>query len=427
MQTAYRFKIQPNREQKAMLLDWQHKIGSLYNLCLRDRIDSYAQTKVLGNYCDFNTKAEACPLTCSVNKSASLGYPWKSANPSHRRSSKFNISTTLDVKAERSRSFNPRRTAYEMHSSLATEWRQTKPWYSSVSSDVLQQSLRHLDKAFSGFFKQGRGFPKFKRYHDVGIEFKPKTVRITGNRITFPVLGQMKFFLSREIPESWEIRTVTLRRQVDGWYASILLRDESIPDTPMKTKQEIKTCIGVDVGVKKLASLSNGMLIPNPHFEQQSSRRLRIRQRRLSRKKRGSKNRAKAAKRVARVHQKIRRQRQDYQWKVAKQIAESADLIVFEDLNVRGMKARCKPKWDKDKQRYLRNNQSAKSQLNKAISDASWYSLKLKTKHQARSLGNWVIDINPKKTSQECSQCGYVSPKNREGQRSLGCKLQELR
>ena len=138
MQTPYRFKIQPNRVQKEMLSDWQHKIGSLYNLCLKDRIDSYYQTKILGNYCDLKTKAEACLLTCSVNKSASLGYPWKTESSSLRRSKK---------------TFNPRRTAYEMHSSLSTEWRQTKPWYKTVCSDVLQQSLRHLDKAFSGFFK----------------------------------------------------------------------------------------------------------------------------------------------------------------------------------------------------------------------------------------------------------------------------------
>jgi putative transposase len=402
MQTAYRFKIQPHREQKAMLLDWQHKIGSLYNLCLRDRIDSYYQTKILGNYCDLKTQASACPLTCSVNKSASLGNPWKTENPSRRRSNK---------------KFNPRRTAYEIHSSLATEWRQTKPWYSTVSSDVLQQSLRHLDKAFIGFFKQGRGFPQFKRHYDVGIEFKPKTVRITGNRITCPVLGQMKFFLSREIPETWEVRTVTLGKEVDGWYASILLRDEAVPDFPVKTEHEIKTCVGVDVGIKKLVSLSNGELIANPRFDKQSERRLRIRQRRLNRKKKGSNNRKKTANRVAKVHQKIRRQRQDYQWKVAKQIAESADLIVFEDLNVKGMKARCRPKWNEEKQRYLRNNQSAKSQLNQGISDASWYSLKLKTKHQANKLGRWVADINPRKTSQECSQCGHVSPKNRDGEK----------
>lgn len=120
---------------------------------------------------------------------------------------------------------------------------------------------------------------------------------------------------------------------------------------------------------------------------------------------------------MARVHQKIRRQRQDYQWKAAKQIASSADIIIFEDLNLKAMKARCKPKWDEEKQRDLRNNQSAKSQLNQAISDASWYALKLKTKHQASKLGNWVADINPRKTSQECYQCGYVSPKNRNGEK----------
>ena len=228
----------------------------------------------------------------------------------------------------------------------------------------------------------------------------------------------MKFFKSRDLPLAWEIRTVTLTREIDGWYASILLRDDTVPDIPVKPEQEIKTCVGVDVGIKKLATLSNGDLIVNPRFDQQSERRLKIRQKRLSRKKKGSKNKTRAAIRVARIHQKIRRQRQDYQWKVAKRIAESADLIVFEDLNVKGMKSRCQPKWDEEKQRDLRNNQSAKSQLNKAISDASWYSLKLKTKYQARSLGNRVAEINPRKTSQECSQCGYVSPNNRDGQRS---------
>ena len=172
IQTVYRFKIQPNRVQKEMLSDWPPKIGSLYNLCLKDRIDSYYPTKIRGNSCDFKTTAVACPLTCSVNKSASLGYPWKTENSSRRRSKK---------------ALNPRRTAYEMHSSLSTEWRQTKPWYKTVCSDVLQQSLRHLDQAFSGFFKQGRGFPRFKRHSDVGIEFKPKTVRVTGKTITFPV------------------------------------------------------------------------------------------------------------------------------------------------------------------------------------------------------------------------------------------------
>ena len=227
----------------------------------------------------------------------------------------------------------------------------------------------------------------------------------------------MKFFKSRDIPLAWEIRTVTLTRETDGWYASILLRDDTVLDTPVKSEQEIKTCIGVDVGVKKLASLSNGELIANPRFDQQSERRLKIRQRRLSRKKKGSKNKTRAAIRVARVHQKIRRQRNDYQWKTAKRIAESADLIVFEDLNIKGMKSRCKTKWDDEKQRYLRNNQSAKSQLNKAISDASWYSLKLKTKYQASKLGNRVAEINPRKTSQECSQCGYVSPNNRDGEK----------
>ncbi len=94
-----------------------------------------------------------------------------------------------------------------------------------------------------------------------------------------------------------------------------------------------------------------------------------------------------------------------------------ADVISFEALNIQGMKRRCKPSLCPETATYLRNNQKAKSQLNKAISDAAWYSLRQKTKHQAAKLGNWVIEVNPRGSSQECHLCGYRSPKNRMGEK----------
>lgn len=385
---------------------WLGMLRGVVNYCLADRIDSYSQGFIQGEFCTLRWKGEACPLTCSVNRSASVGEPWKEDKPSLRRG-----------KGEKP--FNPKRTAYEMQSSSLKPLKQSRPWYKSVNADVLQQALRHLDNAFSRFFQGKSGFPKFKtRSNFNSFEFKPGTVNfLTRNCITFPTLGKMRFFNSRKIHEAWQIRTVTVSREADSWYVSILLRDETVPDVTKKTVDELQTVNGVDRGIAKIAAMADGSVVPNPQIGKRFERRLNIRQRRVSRKKKGSRNRASAQSRVARVHQDIRRVRTDFQWKLAKKIATSADVIGFEDLNVKGMKARCQPKWDAQAGRFQRNGQATKSQLNKAISDASWHSLRVKTEHQARKLGNWVVDVSAHHSSQECSQCGYVSPKNRHGEK----------
>ncbi|MDJ0743402.1 MAG: transposase [Xenococcaceae cyanobacterium MO_167.B27] len=416
MQVTYRFKLYPSSAQSTRLSEWQSKIRSLLNVCLADRIDTYHDSFKQGEFCNLRSKGVATPLTCSVNKSASKGEFWKEDNPPHRRGNKNkNGHIKLTGKPRQScPPFNPRRSSFEIHSSFSTNWRQTKPWYEDVSSDVLQQALRHQDKAFNNFFSGRAKFPRFKKTRDIGIEFKPGTVKIQGNRIKFPKLGWMKFAKSRNIGDNWEIRTVTITLDIEDWYVSVLLRDRTIPDYCPKVEDELNTIIGCDVGIKKIAAFSTSETIPNPNISKKLERRLRIRQKRLSRKKKGSNNWKKAGKVVAKVHRDIRRRRQDFQWKLGKKIASMADVISFEALNIQGMKRRCKPKLCPETGRYLRNNQKAKSQLNKAISDAAWYSLRQKTKHQAAKLGNWVIEVNPRGSSQECHQCGYVSPKNRD-------------
>ena len=421
MQTAYKFKLQPNKKQLELLEDWQHKVGYVQNRSLGDRITTYSNTFIQGNYCDLFSRREICaeylycdletqavfsPLHCSVSKSASLGYPWKTDNPKLRRAK--------PDKDGNIKPFNPRRSAVELHSSWLTEFKKVHPEYLTVNADVLQQSLRHVDSAFNKFFTSSAGFPNFKQHKNVGFEFKPGTVKVDARYITLPGLGAMRFFKSRSIPESWEIRTVTIRRDIDEWYVSILLRDQTVPDLVVKTFDKCETIQGADVGIKKLVALSDGTMIENPRFQQQGNRRLTIRQRRVSRKNKGSNNRKKAAKRLARTHQKIRRQREDYQWKTAKKVAINADITVFENLNIKGMKSRCKPKIDPITGVYMKNGQTAKSALNKAISDAGWYSLRLKTEHQAAKLGNLVIGIDPKYSSQECPACHYISDGNRD-------------
>ncbi len=426
MQVAYKFKLRPNPTQFKHFDEAQHLVGYVQNRALGDRQQTYLQTFIEGAYCDLYTKKEVCPehlycdlvtfavcspLHCSVNKSATLGNPWKEDKPNLRRGK--------PDKNGNLKPFNPRRSAAEMYSSWLPILKKQHPKYELVCADVYQQALRHVDTAFQKFFAKLAGFPSFKKHKDVGFEYKPGTVRIDGNYITFPVVGRMRFFKSREIPASWFVRTVTVSRQLDGWYASVLLRDETAPDIIIKKPEECKTIQGVDVGINKIAALSGGDFIPNPQFLKKAERKLEIAQRRVSRKKKGSNNRKKAVERLAKIHKDIARQREDFQWKAAKQIAAGADITAFEDLNIKGMKARCKPVKDEATGQYLKNGQAAKAGLNRAISDASWYSLRQKTEQQAAKLGNLIILVDPKFTSQECPVCHFIDKSNRNKEKFI--------
>jgi putative transposase len=227
----------------------------------------------------------------------------------------------------------------------------------------------------------------------------------------------MRFHLSRSFPSGFEVRTVTVRKKADGWYLSVQLRDDAVP-SPF-TKGGIETAIGADLGIKKLVCLSTGELVENPELGKKSQRRRQLLSRRASRKKKGSARRKKAYQHLARLDLRVERQRTDYHWKVANRLVKSADCIIFENLNILGMMARCKPKVCPETGKHLRNGQAAKAGLNRAIADAAWGELKQKVKVLAVKSGVLVHEIHPRHTSQECSACGYISPTNREKEKFL--------
>ena len=385
--------------------DWLDMLRGAYNFALRERVEAYKQVKapLIGNYCLIENQAECCPLACSVNKSALYGYPWTKAGK--------------------------RRSAYLQQDACLPQLKAERPWYKRVNADVLQMNLRRLNEAFTRFFddqkkpeskRLGIGFPKPKRRSKFkSFSYKPGQVRIEGNRVRLPGIGWMTFFNSRPIPEGFDIRTVTVRQKSDGWYISVRLQDKSIPAPATVAIEEVQAPIGVDLGINKLASLSTGETIANPRFGQQQERRQAIRQRRASRKKKGSKNRRKAYQQLAKLGGKIEQQRNDFQWKLANQLAGQSDCIVFENLNIQGMSARCKPKTDPETGAFLPNAQAAKSGLNQAILDASWYSLKQKVKAVAAKSGTIAWEVDPRYTSQTCPVCGYVSPTNRNKEKFL--------
>jgi putative transposase len=154
---AYCFKLKPNTSQAEKMTNWLFMLRANYNFNLRDRIEAYEQVSKpeLGNYSRLDNQGECCPLTCSVNKSATNGYPWKSNGK--------------------------RRSAYEQQSSALPVLKKERVWYQKINSTVLQQNLKRLHTAFDKFF-QGNGYPKFKsKSKFTSFSYSPGQAKVTNN------------------------------------------------------------------------------------------------------------------------------------------------------------------------------------------------------------------------------------------------------
>jgi putative transposase len=383
---------------------WVDMLRSQYNWNLNDRITQYNQQFIQGDYCDIKTHGEASPLTCFVSKIGASGNPWKDSK--------------LDKEGKVK---NPRRSAGDIQITTLPDLKIARPWYSGIDSTVLQQNVKRLDTAYKNFF-DGRGFPRFKNRSNFTSFTFVMGMKIKGNKIYLPKLGWMRFYNSRPIPNGFTVKACTVRKRQNGWYVSIRIEDKSVPEYSTETLGDNPKVIGCDLGITKLVHLSDGYQINNPKFStnKKAKRTLKIRQRRVSRKVKGSKNRKKAAIRVGRFHQKVSDQRQAYQWKTANKIvSRNVDVIALEDLNISGMMRRCKVKSDGKTGRFLKNGQSRKKGLNHAISDASWGELILKVEYLAAKQGKTVIKVNPKHSSQECRNCGHIDKSNRDGEKFI--------
>jgi putative transposase len=424
MQVRWNYKLQPNKTQQALMCEWLVTLRKHRNYCLAERRRGYESNNQdsdqvemygYGAFCELGPKIEYgsyCPLTCPIVRHGVL-----SSGLTKISKGVLRWGNVSDVQSKRT-----------------TELRTENPYYSRINADVLQSNLAKLDAAYAGFFQHKRGFPLFRKAANFNsFQYKPGVAKIVVNRtgkrnkrtgrrkpcyshVRLPGIGKMRFLDSREIPESAVQRTVTIKRKADGWYISVLLDlDEVLPDL----KTDVKSSVGIDVGINKLVSLSDGSFIENPKFatNKAARRRLRIRQRRVSRKVKGSKNRSKAGDLVAKLHKQIADKRDGYQWQAANKIVKTADAVVHEALNIKGMKARCKPK--RSQGRFLPNGQAAKRGLNRAIGDAAWGGLFDKIGWLGQKAGKPVLPVNPQCTSQECSSCGHTSKANRDGEKFL--------
>jgi len=272
---------------------------------------------------------------------------------------------------------------YEQSRQL-TAARREIPEVKATLRTIESDALLRLDLAYDAFFKRGHGFPRFKgrdRYHTFSQTYEAvRPCPLKGDKLTVPGVGSCRVRLSR--PMEGKVKQLRITRRTDGWYALLVCRIDR-PEQLAKTG----LTIGVDVGLIKFATLSNGEEIDNPRHTLQAEENLAKEQRRLSRKKKGSHRRKKARNKVALRHLKVSRSRKDFHHKEAKKIVDRFDRIGVEDLNVRGM---------------IRH-----PTLAKAISDVGWSQFFSITQSKAESAGRVFERRDPRYTSQTCSECGH--------------------
>ena len=256
-----------------------------------------------------------------------------------------------------------------------------------IYSQVAQNVLRRLDKAFQNFFRRVKngekkaGYPRFQGKNRYDSFTYPQTgFKIKDGKLHLSKIGAIRLFRHREIVG--KIKTCTIKQEGDQWYVCFSVE---LPDPEPK---EIKTSVGVDVGINTLATLSDGTEIGNPKTLNKYDSKLRKAHRDLSQKKKGSSNRNKQKIVLAGIYRKVRNARKDHLHKASRILADAYDQIIFEDLQIKNM---------------VKNHHLARS-----IHDASWGILISLTTYKAEEAGGIVELVNPRNTSKQCSVCGCI-------------------
>jgi putative transposase len=293
----------------------------------------------------------------------------------------------------------PERVGYYSQQSALKETKKLFPGYAGIYSEVQQMNLQRLDKAWKRWLvpdKSGKrgGRPKFKkRGESPSFSFSrvnhPKaSCFLEGNILRIPKIGLIPVILHRKIPDGFVLKTATICFKADGYYVSISAEDSTIPQS--RPLNKVKSAVGIDLGLKEFLATSTGKFVLVPQIYRKDQKHLARQQRELVRKKDGSKNRAKAKTRAAKIHQRIARQREMFHYQIAHWLCRNYDLIAVEDLNIRGL---------------------ARTRLAKSIYDVSWGKFITILESVVVKYGVHLVKVNPHNTSQNCSGCGTKVPK----------------
>ncbi|NEP82722.1 MAG: IS200/IS605 family element transposase accessory protein TnpB [Okeania sp. SIO3B3] len=349
------YKIKPTPEQSGKIDYWLELLRRHWNYALGQRLDWLSRTRCQIDRCSL----VSCPIgeiTC--------------------------------------------RPDYYFQQSALKQTKQLFPEYKEIYSEVQQVNLQRLDKAWKRWLipdKTGKrgGRPRFKKSGKLRslcfsrVNHSKAAVKFDGKQIIISRFGAIRVIVHRPIPDGFVIKTATITKKADGYYISFSLEDKSVPS--LIPTNNIKTAVGIDVGLKEFLTTDTGETVSVPNFYRKAQSNLARKQRKADRKEFGSNNWKKAQNKIARLHQHIARQREFFHYKTAHKLVKEYDLIAVENLNIKGL--------------------AKNTKLSKSIYDVAWGAFIEKLNAVAVKRGVHVIKVNPHNTSQNCSNCGQKVPK----------------
>ncbi len=304
---------------------------------------------------------------------------------------------------------------YGKMASWLVEWKNATEtqWLKDSPSQPLQQLLKGLERAYKNFFQKRAAFPRFKKRGQNDAFRYPQGVKLDqeNSRIFLPKLGWMRYRNSRQV--TGVVKNVTVSQSCGKWYISI--QTESEVSTPVHPSASM---IGLDAGVAKLATLSDGTVFEPVNSFQKNQKTLARLQRQLSRKVKFSNNWQKQKRKIQRLHSCIANIRRDYLHKVTTTVSKNHAMIVIEDLKVSNMS-----KSAAGTVSLPGRNVRAKSGLNRSILDQGWYEIRRQLAYKQLWRGGQVLAVPPAYTSQRCVCCGHTAKENRLSQSKFRCQV----
>ncbi|TAH28929.1 MAG: transposase, partial [Oscillatoriales cyanobacterium] len=355
MMITYQYRIKPNSEQIAIMDNWLELLRRHWNYALGQRLDWLHRTR------------------CRIDRCSIISEPIGKI---------------------------PETANYYTQQSALKETKKIFPEYKDIYSEVQQINIQRLEKAWWRWLTPDKtlkraGRPRFKKKGELRsfcfsrVNHPKAACFLTGTTLRIPRIGEIPVIVHRPILNGFTLKTATIVKKADGWYVCLSIEDGSVPTLmPIDT---IKTAVGIDVGLEKFLATSDGKIVRIQQTRRKAQNHLGRQQRKLANQQKGSANYQKQANKVAKIHQRIQRQRKDFHYKTAHFLVRQYDLIAVEDLNIKGL---------------------ARTHWGKSILDAAWGSFMTILEAVAVIRGVRVVKVNPNNTSQDCSGCGVKVKKD---------------
>lgn len=355
--------LKPTKQQVVEIERWLDMLRAQYNYLLAGRFDWWER-----NRCDIN----ACPLVCHL--------PELRDNPDY-----YSQKKTLPL------------------------LKKTHRWYKEIYSQVLQDVVKRVKVSFDRFLKgdsngKRSGRPRFKQRNRYRTFLYPQIKEgcLQNNLINLPMFGFVKVILHRPIPDGFKIKTASITKKADGYYVTLTLQDDTVPTIKSdfnkasfgRNYSTRKCCpesiTGIDVGLKEFLTTATGETVGIPRYYRKAQKRLRVIQKQVFRRNKGSNRRLKAIKQLGLQHKKVADKRKDFHYKTANNLLKKYDVIAYEELNVKGL---------------------ARTNKAKPIHDAGWSNFLSILQVKAENAGLLTIGVSAYNTSLNCSGCGVKVPK----------------